>query len=476
MDNQLSQEEFQNFLRKRIKENFDAAEFNGPAQKAAKQDINASGDKFVPLGKSAYEKDLNPKKFTDSLKEDDEDEDLGIYTDFDTDEFQGAAMKAAMRDIENSGDKFVPLGKSKYEKNLDTREFTKDLERQKLNLPSDKKDLAQLKGSLDRRNKHEKQFGIGTLNEGKLSKTDPLFSALSNAGLNPEVMPWGTIDFDIFSMHGETTLSFHSILETSNEGKRKLYTANSIFRSHMGEGEPDIDKNIFIGSLEDAIKFAVTENNNAQALLDTIPKHVSTPAEPHVGPRVVGKMDLPLDNKKRFKEEISENLEKPKDAEGNDISTRMRVEDIVTGAVGRVVRFGVDNNGKQTVHIDWIAHFGAPIPKSITYPNRIIVKDAGRIQEDEIEEGMGQSYTIGKGQNAKPSNYPEALERQKMKEAYDYAGSEIEYHEKQNLADDQELYLVIDNDFNRAHYKDLIGKTFEDVPAHAQVKVIKKSN
>lgn len=36
-----------------------------------------------------------------------------------------------------------------------------------------------------------------------------------------------------------------------------------------------------------------------------------------------------------------------------------------------------------------------------------------------------------------------------------------------------EKYLVVDNDFNRANYPNLVGKTFDSPPSYAQVKVIK---
>ena len=81
---------------------------------------------------------------------------------FDRNEFMGAARKAAMQDI---GDEFVPLGKSKFEKGMDTDEFISDLERQNLGLPNDEKELEKLAKSLDTKKKHEKAFGAGSINE-----------------------------------------------------------------------------------------------------------------------------------------------------------------------------------------------------------------------------------------------------------------------------------------------------------------------
>jgi HPt (histidine-containing phosphotransfer) domain-containing protein len=83
-------------------------------------------------------------------------------------------------------------------------------------------------------------------------------------------------------------------------------------------------------------------------------------------------------------------IDRPKDAEGQDITLRARVEDLETGSAGRVVRFGVDDDGKQTVHVEWIGEFGGNIPKSITHPDKIVVRDNNRIVR-EAEDNSNQS-------------------------------------------------------------------------------------
>lgn len=101
---------------------------------------------------------------------DDENDDLGMFGGaFDSDEFEGDAMKAAMADM---GDEFVPLGKSKFEKNINPEELKADLERQNLNLPSDEEELASIQSMMDRKKTHEKSFGVGSLNESMLQVLD----------------------------------------------------------------------------------------------------------------------------------------------------------------------------------------------------------------------------------------------------------------------------------------------------------------
>jgi len=93
---------------------------------------------------------------------------LGIWTGFDSKEMMGAARKAAMDDIKKSGEEFVDLGKSKFEKDLSVDGMLKDLENAKQgktgkNLARIEKQINQLKrfgsGSLN-----ETGVGIGDRN------------------------------------------------------------------------------------------------------------------------------------------------------------------------------------------------------------------------------------------------------------------------------------------------------------------------
>lgn len=61
-------------------------------------------------------------------------------------------------------------------------------------------------------------------------------------------------------------------------------------------------------------------------------------------------------------------------------------------------------------------------------------------------------------------------------EEYDFSAEERAFHNQQNFEEemDEEVYFVVDNDFNKAHYPDLIGKTFDSPPAYAQVKLVKR--
>lgn len=308
---------------------------------------------------------------------DDEDDELGMFSgDFDPDEFEGDAMKAAMADI---GDEFVPLGKSKFEKNLDPEEFKADLKRQNLNLPKEKEELGKIAKTLDVKKKHEKRFGAGSINEEH--------------------------NFDITSLYKFL--------------KDALYYCES-----------------------QGMDYAESAKVVEEALLESF-EITKKLGEGYVNP----------DTK----------IDRPKDAEGNPMTLNARVEDIETGAAGRIERFGVDDNGKLTVHVLWIgSDFGRPVLGKIVSPESIVVRDKNRIvREEEIEESTIHSHASGRGQNLKPGNYPKTLKRKGLNES---------------IEEEDEVFLVIDNDFNRAHYPELIGKTYPDAPpAYAQGKVVKAS-
>lgn len=189
-------------------------------------------------------------------------EDLGIWSDFDSKEMMNAAQQAAKEDIESSGEKFVPLGKSKFEKDLNVEDMIADLEAQKF--LNSGKSLQRIQNQIDQL----KRFGAGSVNE---------------------------------------------------TGVR-------------------------------------------------INKHEDS------------------------------KIERPKDSKGQPITLNARVKDNETGSVGRIKRLGSDDNGKLTVHIDWIgSDLGQEVPSTIKYPTDIAIDDVNR----NVREGEGMSLPIQKGMNVK---------------------------------------------------------------------------
>ena len=88
---------------------------------------------------------------------------------FDDMEFDNDAMKAAMSDMEASGEEFEELGASKFEKDPKFAEkFKSALNRVNLELPSDEEEVEKLAQMVKSRNDHEGRFGKGSLNETEI--------------------------------------------------------------------------------------------------------------------------------------------------------------------------------------------------------------------------------------------------------------------------------------------------------------------
>ena len=293
--------------------------------------------KIKPIyNKKIMSKELSQKELTkiireallknpDLLKEFDE-EDLGIYTDFDSNEMHGDALRAAMADIAASGDEFVPLGKSKFEKGMNPDEFTANIQRAKLDLPKDKEELSKIKKGMDTKLSHEKKFGVGSMNEdGPLRDT-----------------------FDTTSLYKFLKDAMFSFME--GDGSMLNYAEAAQFL------EEELIKN-----------FDITKKNKVNFSLNQEGENSN------VNP----------DSK----------IDRPKDAEGQPLTHRARVEDLETGTIGHVIRFGVDDNSNQTVHVEWMYTFGDAIVKPITYPNKIVVRDNTRIVREDEENKEAYSET-----------------------------------------------------------------------------------
>lgn len=124
---------------------FNSKEMMGAAKDAAMKDIRDSGEEFQDLGKSKFEKDLSVSdmiKDLENAKQGKTGKNLsrienqinqlkrfgsGSLNEFEEDEFEGPAKEIAKKDIEATGAKFVDLGQSKFEKNLNKEKLFKDL-------------------------------------------------------------------------------------------------------------------------------------------------------------------------------------------------------------------------------------------------------------------------------------------------------------------------------------------------------------
>lgn len=409
----------------------------------------------------------------------DDDDNLGSYSgDFDPNEFGGEAMIAAMQDI---GSEFEPLGKSRFEKNINPDEFIDDLKRQNLNLPNDKKELGDIEKTMAKKRAHEKMFGAGTLNETGEWSDDEEGSAWIESlreelemvqnmlapglyfiikeikGFDKYQGPYAIIEingdkYKVWTQeNNELWIEDFPLDNTSSEGSRKGFMGNSAEVADAISSQYSVlsdlnetldDDGEFSESDLDAFQFDMTNLYSyfKDALYSLKDFDVSISAQIL---EAAFKRDLPYLSK-----HISEGFEFPelmKQFKGNmDRETSQK-------------KSNETPEEKQTRISAKLAQL-----KTRELERR---KEDDIIKEEEIEESMIRSHANGRGENLKPNNFPEDLKRENLINGLN--------ENLDNAIDtNNDVFQVVDNDFNRAHYKDLIGKTFDDAPGYANVIVI----
>lgn len=284
---------------------------------------------------------------------------------FDDMEFDNDAMKAAMSDMEASGEEFEELGASKFEKDPKFAEkFKSALNRANLELPSDEEEVEKLAQMVKSRNDHEGRFGKGSLNETEIEhikdangKPIKLKSPVQHeSGVNGFVERFMVGD-------DKNMLVKVTWIEDSNVDKlnpvvspEKLIVKENMME--MNEEAYEASRYMFFGNLEQI-------RRQAGLLLD-------------------------LDEDK-----INEILENGHDWAQDHIATAKESIDQV---------FDFLMNETQSGDI-W---------KSVDVEHKEDEEEGSEFEE-EIEEGMGYSHTVGKGTNEKPVNYPEELMREAVK-------------------------------------------------------------
>lgn len=187
-------------------------------------------------------------------------------------------------------------------------------------------------------------------------------------------------DFNSDEMMGDAEMAAMQDMESSGENFEPI-------------GKSEYDKNLDIDALIDDLE---TQKHIKSAALERIQKQIDQLKRFGGGSLNEENPNVNQDSK----------IDRPKDSEGQPITLRARVEDLKTGSIGRVIRFGVDDSNQLTIHVSWLTKYGEVAPKSIVYPKDIIVKDDSRVvKETELtDEGVGLGLTIKKGMNAKPTH------------------------------------------------------------------------
>ena len=277
---------------------------------------------------------------------------------FDEMEFDNEAMKAAMSDMENSGEEFEELGASKFEKSPKFKEkFKSALNRANLELPSDEEEVERLAQMVKSRNDHEGRFGKGSLNETDVEH-------IKDANGKPIKLK--------SPVQHESGVNGYVERFMVGDDKNMLVKVTWI-------QSPNVDKLNPIVSPE---KLIVKENMmeiNEEAYEESRYMFFSNLEQIR---RQAGLL-LDLDENK-----INEILENGHDWAQDHIATAKE-------SIDQVFDFLMN----ETQSDDML--------------------DSNNVEhtegEEEIEEGMGRSFTVGMNKNEKPEDYPEELMREAVK-------------------------------------------------------------
>lgn len=313
---------------------------------------------------------------------------------FDELEFDDKAMKAAMSDINASGEEFEELGASKFEKDPKFKEkFKSALNRANLELPSDEEEVENLAQMMKNRKSHEEKFGVGSLNEiedadGKSIKLNSQVQHENGATGYVERFMVGD-DKNMLvkvnwvgSKKAEPIVSPEEIIVIQKEkslDELNKSTYNNAAAGALGKGDKDLALDFLSHSNEMGMEDDKEAYESSRYMFFSNLQQIR---------RQAGLL-LDMDE-----DEIQEILENGHDWAQDHIATSKESIDQV---------FDFLMNETQSGDM-W---------KSVDVENR----EDDEEDEEGIEEGMGLSHTVGKGTNEKPVNYPEELMRESIKNA-----------------------------------------------------------
>jgi len=369
---------------------------------------------------------------------------------FDSAEANGAGLAAAMADFQKDNINANPFDTNDLD--LDKIEFD-DVDFRS-NFPKRKKELSQHQDAVDKRYKHDKDFGANRLNEFDSDPEEgpqPGDAEYHNPGPSKKqhgVSRFKDIDWVILHdwiISGKDI--YASDLTDSDEGMMTYEDLNllkdrdvfDVTSNHVTLGDPSyMNYDVFYQAVQDAwakgFSPSVNDNSSETPYMRgrEIDEEVSTDYE--------GEKEFNFDRKSLYhflqdafdqlsvyneaeaakileeellkyfditKKSMTEgSVERIKDSKGVDITNKARVVHNETGAVGNVMHPGV-NNGQQTIFVAWLNNPLEIMPPKEVLPTDITVDDDTRI----VREATSHAIPNGRSANAKPETFPGYFER-----------------------------------------------------------------
>ena len=306
---------------------------------------------------------------------------------FDESDFDDEAMKAAMSDMEASGEEFEELGASKFENDPKFKEkFTTALNRANLELPSDEKEIEDLANMIRKRKSHEEMFGAGSLNETEIEH--------------------------VKDANGKA-------IKLKSQVQHENGATGYVERFMAGDDKNMLVKVNWVGSkkAEPIVSPEEIIVKQKEKSLDELNK--STYNNAAVGALGKGDKDLALDFLSHSNEMGIED-----DKEAYEASRYMFFSNLQQ--IRRQAGLILDMDESEIQEIlenghDWAQDHIATAKESIDQVFDFLMNETSDEEyhedEEDIEEGIGHSFTVGMNKNEKPVNYPEDLMRGSIKKA-----------------------------------------------------------
>jgi hypothetical protein len=406
--------------------------------------------------------------------------------------FDDEAMKAAMKDIEASGEDFEDLGASKFEKDPKFKEkFTAALNRANLELPSDEEEVENLAKMMKDRKSHEEKFGVGSLNEIDMEyikdangKPIKLKSPVQHkTGIN------GYVERFMVGDDKDMKVKINWIQDPGVEKLNPIVSPEEIIikeSANLNEEDYESKRYMFFSNLKQIRRQAGLMLNMNEDQLNSILENGHDWAQDHIA--------IAKENVDQVFDFL---MNKTKNNVRNDDSLEFNgVEKEIEEGSGHSYIIGKGENEKPSNYPENLTQ--ESIKKTVkkiikedeyqklSFFDKIKLKLAGISEEqaiDNLNNGLPIDWTGSKegyyDQEESRGNYAgtnESLEEDMDKTDYQFNKEMLDYEAKEELNQEfnTEIYYVIDSEFNQKNYPDLIGKTFDTPPAFAQVEVVRK--
>lgn len=386
---------------------------------------------------------------------------------FDFEELDDEAMRAAKEDIEASGEEFEDLGTSKFEKDPEfSDKFKGAIDRANLELPSDEEEVEQMAQMLKRRKAQEDKFGKGSLNEAEMeyirdAEGNPIklkSPVQHHSGVN------GFVERLVLGDSGEMKVKVTWIQDPNADKLNPVVSPEDILVKEnteiMNEEAYESSRYMFFSNLEQIKRQAEMLLDMNEDELNEILENGHDWAQDHIA-TAKESIDQVFDFiMNETKGEDNNNSDFVVDDSEDKEEDENEFEEEIEEGMGRSFTVGMNKNEKPADYSEALMReavretlkdiFNEGENPEFSFKDRLKLKLKG-VSLEKAKENIKQGLPID-WEGSKEGYY------EKQEPRRNYAGTNESTEEKLGK------YYVLDTEFNKINYPDLTGKFFEDEP------------